>query len=348
MTPAHGDAVASPCAFRALAALDQTALDALPQAVYLCAGDGRLMRFNQRAAQLWGRTPALGDPGEWFCGSFRLYGMDGALLPHDACPMATALHTGQSFRDQEVVIEQPSGDRLTVLVNIAAFKDESGRVNGAVNCFEDISARKQAEAGQALLIEELNHRIKNILATVHSIAASTARNTTSVADFTSAFEPRLVALSRAHTFFAAGHKSAPLRSLLAQQLEPFGGAESKFRFEGPDIDLSPQAALALSLAFHELATNAAKYGALANPSGRIEVMWSLGADPDHGLELDWKEMDGPPLEPPKRRGFGTRLIERTISAQLDGRVDMRFASTGLQVRAWIPLTQKSDDAPATV
>ena len=347
MTLAHDTAGASPCAFRALAALDQTALDALPQAVYLCAGDGRLVRFNQRAAQLWDRTPALGDPGEWFCGSFRLYGMDGALLPHDQCPMATALHTGQSFLGQEIVIEQPSGDRLTVLVNIAPFKDESGRVKGAVNCFEDISARKQAEARQGLLIEELNHRIKNILATVHSIAASTARNAASVAEFTMAFEPRLVALSRAHSFFAAGHKTAPLRDLLAQQLEPFGGAESRFRFEGPDIDLSPQVALALSLAFHELATNAAKYGALADPGGRIEVMWSLGGDLDHGLELEWKEMDGPPLAPPKRRGFGTRLIERTIAAQLDGRVDMRFASTGLHVRAWIPITQRSEAGPAT-
>jgi len=93
--------------FMSLASLDQAAMDAFPEAVYLCAGDVRVLRFNQKAVELWGRTPTVGDPQERFCGSFRLYRTDGTLLPHDRCAMAVALQTGGSFRDQEVVIEEP-------------------------------------------------------------------------------------------------------------------------------------------------------------------------------------------------------------------------------------------------
>lgn len=131
--------------FSALASLDQAAMDALPEAVYLCSGDGRVVRFNQKAAELWGRAPKP-DPEQRFCGSFRLYRTDGAFLPHDQCPMAVALQTAESFHNQEVVIEQPSGQRLTALVNIAVFKDQDGHVQGAINCFKDITDRKRAEA----------------------------------------------------------------------------------------------------------------------------------------------------------------------------------------------------------
>jgi PAS domain S-box-containing protein len=141
--------------FVALATLDQTTMDALPGAVYVCAADGRVIRFNRRAAELWGRSPKAGDPQERFCGSHRLYQTDGALLPHDQCPMAAALQTGQSFRNQEVVVEQPSGQRRTVLVNIDAFKDETGRIDGAVNCFQDITERKRSECRFREMIDSL-------------------------------------------------------------------------------------------------------------------------------------------------------------------------------------------------
>jgi PAS domain S-box-containing protein len=155
MTLAHADTHAGSRSFRALAALDQEAMDALPQAIYLCADDGRMLRFNRKAAELWGRTPSLSDPGERFCGSVRLYRIDGALLPHDQCPMAAALQTGESFLDKEVVIEQPSGKRLTVLVNIVALKSKDGRISGAVNCFQDITDRKHWEDRSRTLIEDL-------------------------------------------------------------------------------------------------------------------------------------------------------------------------------------------------
>jgi len=141
--------------FAALATLDQATMDALPGAVYVCAADGQVIRYNQTAAELWGRAPKVGDPSERFCGSFRLYQTDGAWLPHDQCPMATALKTGACFRNQEVVVEQPSGQRRTVLVNINALKNDVGHVEGAINCFQDITERKQSERRFREMIDAL-------------------------------------------------------------------------------------------------------------------------------------------------------------------------------------------------
>lgn len=151
----HGEANLGSSSFVALASLDQAAMDALPGAVYLCAADGRVIRFNRAAADLWGRSPKAGDSHERFCGSYRLYRTDGAPLPHDQCPMAAALQTGESFHNQEVVIEQPSGQRRTVLANITALKDQAGRINGAINCFQDITERKQDERRFREMIDSL-------------------------------------------------------------------------------------------------------------------------------------------------------------------------------------------------
>ena len=151
----HQDEASLSSSFVALACLDQAAMDALPGAIYLCAPDGRVIRFNRAAAELWGRSPKTGDPQERFCGSYRLFRTGGTPLPHDQCPMATALRTGESFHNLEVVAEQPSGQRLTLLVNIAALKDEAGRVTGAINCFQDITERKQSERRFREMIDAL-------------------------------------------------------------------------------------------------------------------------------------------------------------------------------------------------
>jgi len=330
-----GGSAAPPSSFMALADLEQEAIDAIPVAVYLCASDGRVIRFNNKAVDLWGRTPRLTDPGERFCGSFRLYRTDGTFLPRDECPMATALETGESFQG-EVVVERPDGERLTVLVNIASIMDQDGRVNGAVNCFQDISARKLADEQRRYVVHELNHRIKNLLATVHSMATFTARDAESINDFSSRFEARLVALSRAQALLSECEaQGASLLSLLKQQLEPFGAGENmRVRLEGPDVDLQPPVAMALCMVFHELMTNAAKYGALSIERGRLSIMWRC--EGDRILALQWVETGGPPVESPRRAGFGTQLIRRTI-AGLGGDAELAFELSGFQLRAEIPL-----------
>jgi len=342
MTVDYANEAVSACnSFMALADLHQDAMDALPQAVYLCAGDGRVVRFNQKAVELWGRVPRLGGPEERFCGSYRLYRTDGTFLPHDQCPMATALRTGESFHNQEVVVERPDGQRLTALVNIAALKDAEGRVNGAINCFQDITDRKQAEDRRRNLIEELNHRIKNTCAIVLSMATNSARNAASIDEFMPRFEGRLVALSQTHVLLNEGRqRGATLRDLLMQQIEPFqDGDNPQVRIEGPDVEMPPRLALALSMVFHELMTNAAKYGPLSVAEGQIAVAWNLLSDPegDRTLTLQWVERNGPPVAAPQRSGFGTRLIKRTITGGLDGQAELLFEPAGLQLRASIPL-----------
>jgi PAS domain S-box-containing protein len=121
-------------------------LDLLPAAVYVCDQSGHILRYNRRAAELWGRTPRLGNPAERFCGSYRLYRFDGGALPRGECPMADALQTGISVRDQEVVIERPDGERRTALVNIEVVKGRAGTILGAINCFQDITERRRAQA----------------------------------------------------------------------------------------------------------------------------------------------------------------------------------------------------------
>src|SRR6195256_5955798 len=138
----------------------------LPFAVYVCDRDGLVLRYNRRAAELWGRSPKLGDPNERFCGSYRMFRPDGSLLAHHQCPMADVLRTGVSVREQEVHIERPNGSRGIALVDIEPVRDSDGNIVGAVNCFQDITERKRSEAQVINLAREAEHRTKNILSTV--------------------------------------------------------------------------------------------------------------------------------------------------------------------------------------
>ncbi|MEA2991039.1 MAG: hypothetical protein QOG83_3750 [Alphaproteobacteria bacterium] len=139
----------------------------LPAAMYVCDRDGLLLRYNGRAAELWGRSPKLGDPGERFCGSYRMYRLDGGPLAHPECPMADVLRTGVSVRDQEIVIERPDGSRGVALVNIEALRDSGGNIIGAVNCFQDITERKRADETVRRREQELRDFVENASVGMH-------------------------------------------------------------------------------------------------------------------------------------------------------------------------------------
>jgi PAS domain-containing protein len=172
----------------------------LPFAIYICDRDGLVLRYNRRAAELWGRAPKLGDPNERFCGSYRMYRPDGSPLPHHECPMADVLRSGISVRQQEVHIERPDGSRGIALVDIEAVKDGDGNIIGAVNCFQDITERKRAEEREKMLAGEVDHRAKNLLALVQAAVQLTHADT--VKDFKAAIQGRLQALSNAHSLLA--------------------------------------------------------------------------------------------------------------------------------------------------
>jgi two-component sensor histidine kinase len=198
----------------------------------------------------------------------------------------------------------------------------------------------RAEAHRELLINELNHRVKNTLATVQSIAARTFRLSSGDTDAQRAFESRLIALSGAHNALSEDKwQSASLRDMLQRVLEPYTlKAGGRLRLSGPDVRLRPRTALALAMVLHELAINAAKYGALATPEGRIAIEWTiLGEGDSQQLRFAWRETGGPPVQQPERKGFGSVLIERSVKQELNGTAELLFEPTGLTCTVQVPL-----------
>lgn len=185
-----------------------------------------------------------------------------------------------------------------------------------VKIFRDETHVRQAEEHRLLLLNELNHRVKNTLATVQSVAEQTLRAAGVGADVRRDLGNRFIALSRAHNVLVDQNwAGADLVTLIAQAIAPYDHQSSPFRIQGPKVWLHPSQAVALSLLLHELLTNAAKYGALTKATGRVNVSWNVGADGEgrRSLVLLWRETGGPPVSPPVRRGFGTHLIEKSFS-----------------------------------
>lgn len=220
------------------------------------------------------------------------------------------------------------------------IRSRSGRPIKLAGVITDVTDRHQAFAAlatsehrQRLLINELNHRVKNTLATIQSIAALTARRSSSVEDFMGLFEARLIALSDTHNLLTAnGWERARLRDLMRQEFRPY--AEDRVRMEGPDVMLEAEQSLSMGLVLHELVTNAAKYGALSCPDGApgwVDVRWTDVGE-DGVVVLDWVEHGGPVVAPPTRSGFGSRLIDTSVRGTLGGSATMDYAEGRLHCR----------------
>jgi len=231
-------------------------------------------------------------------------------------------------------------------VTSAAVRDGAGEFLYAVRVVEDITERRQADRRQKLLIDELNHRVKNTLATVQSLAWQTARPGVSPQVAQERFQERLLALSRTHNLLNETHwEGASLRTILETELGPYTTFSSRIRINGPEIDLPARVAVVLGMAFHELTTNAVKYGALSSPSGRVTVDWIVD---EHGgeanLTIDWCEQGGPTLEVHPNPGFGSRLLRQTITRELAGQLDLRFEREGVCCTIVVPLESSKQHA----
>jgi two-component sensor histidine kinase len=213
------------------------------------------------------------------------------------------------------------------------FFDEAGQPERVVGATVDITERKRAELHLRLLVNELNHRVKNSLATIQAIAVQTFHAARSLPQAQEAFSARIVALAEAHDLLTRENwEGADLLDLLGR-LEDLHGGSGRFTTEGGSVRLSPRMALSLSMALHELATNAVKYGALSSLEGQVRISWVVvpgGAHPR--LVLTWTESGGPPVSPPTRRGFGSRLIERGLAAELSGEARIDFQPDGVVCR----------------
>lgn len=218
------------------------------------------------------------------------------------------------------------------------FGDPAERQVGVL--FQEISERRRADSEREMLTLELSHRVKNTLAVIQSLANQTARQTATVEEFRASFIGRLHALAKAHDLLLATQwNSADMKRLVETALEAYSASDGKIiSIAGPPVDLSPKQGLGLSLILHELSTNAAKYGGLSKPDGQRMVQWSLDeTDGTRAVALRWEERGGPPVSPPRTRGFGTRLIERASEFELGGKAELSFEPEGCTMNLWFPL-----------
>jgi PAS domain S-box-containing protein len=280
------------------------------------APDGQLNHVSKRWFD-WTGTSGLGDT--WANG---LHPDDGQRT-FEAWSHSVA--TGDPY-DVEHRVKHRDGSYRWARSRAFPRFDADGTIQLWYGNTEDIHERKLAEERQRLLINELNHRVKNTLATVQAIAFQTLKGGVSLTDARARFEARLLALSDAHNMLTEQNwGGAPMDEIVARAIAHL--PRERFDVKGRSIWLAPRAALALSLALHELGTNAAKYGALSNEKGKVSITWKGDGET---LQLMWKERDGPEVAEPAARGFGSRLIERGLAADLGGSAEMAFEPDGVR------------------
>lgn len=303
-----------------LGAVLKTALDA----VVVMRLDGTIAGWNDVAQRSfgWSFTEANGRR------------MSELLIParfrdsHES-GLARYLATGEGpVLDKHIEIEALHRDGHELPVELSITRASQFGEPVFLGFLRDISERRDAARRQELLIGELNHRVKNLLGVVAAVAHQTARASLTVADFETAFLGRLASMGKAHEILtAATWERAPLHRLVDELLAPYvHGNENRVAFSGSEILLAPRHFLSLGMILHELLTNAVKYGALSNETGRIALSWALEGPM---LELKWIESGVPNVSPPSRRGFGSRMIERTVSHELRGTVASKWRADGL-------------------
>src|SRR5664279_836869 len=249
---------------------------------------------------------------------------------------------GSSGSGTEVLYRRKDGSEFWSAVFISPVRDKGGDIIQYFGSLIDLTKHKEDEVRSRMLIEELNHRIKNTLSTVQSIVWQTLRSTTDPKAIRQSIESRLFALSRSHDLLTREKwESAGLFDIAHDALEPFGisgGRADRIVITGENIRFPPKAALALGIAFNELATNAVKYGALSNAVGSILMGWTMNAAlGGKRILLSWTEKDGPPVTPPAHKGFGSRVIERGLAHELEGIVNLDYRPEGLVCTMDIPL-----------
>src|SRR4029077_20420691 len=316
---------------RARFARYETALRGSQVTVYTQDGDLRYTSIS---------NPMLGRSIEEILGHTDL-----EILPSDSSAAIIAakrevLRSGEAKRI-EVPLEDAPGIRWHDL-HIEPLRNEAGEVIGLTCASVDVTEQKEGEAHLRLLLRELTHRSKNLLAVIQAMARQTARHTGSVEGFLTQFGARLQALAASHDLLVReSWYGASLGELIRSQLGGYLDAPvNQVSIEGPAIALKPEAAQNLGLALHELAVNAAKFGALSVPNGRVSITWSQR---DHGddnsVELDWHEQLGPKVKVRRRKGLGSMVIERNLARALDAEVNLKFDPSGLRCHIVIPASQ---------
>jgi PAS domain S-box-containing protein len=270
---------------------------------------------------------------------------DREILPSEVRTRVIAMKqealAGGAPQGIELAVEEDHGIHWFDL-HVEALRDEGGDIIGLVGAAVDMTERKEGEAHLRLLLRELTHRSKNLLAVIQAMARQTARHAGSVESFLSQFGARLQALAASHDLLVReSWYGASLDELVRSHLAMYLDRDKEqVSIDGPAVALKPESAQALGLALHELANNAAKFGALSVPSGRLSISWRRRAhDGEQALELDWREQFGPRVKQRRKRGFGSMVIERNLTNALDAEVDLDFDPDGLRCHIVLPASQ---------
>jgi PAS domain S-box-containing protein len=302
-------------------------LQALPAAIYTTDAEGRITFFNRACIDFAGRTPRIGD---MWCVTWKLFLPDGTPLAHEDCPMAIALKENRPVRNVEAIAERPDGSRICFMPYPTPLRDRTGRLLGAVNMLVDITTRKQAEERMMLLTGEVDHRANNLLAVIQAMLRLTKADTAE--EFQAAFQGRLRALANVQRLFSVSRwNGASIQTIVQEELRPYGS--SRVSVSGCDVRLPAALAQAIAVSVHELATNAAKYGSLSGPSGKIDISWQI--DAADNLLLHWTESGGPATATPVRKGFGVDAIDGMVRT-LSGRITRRWKPEGLDCELSFP------------
>lgn len=310
--------------------------DSIPQLAWMANPDGWIFWYNKRWFDYTGTT--LEDMEGW--GWRKVHHPD--HVERVVARVQKSWQTGEPW-DDTFPLRGRNGTFRWFLSRALPVHDQHGEVVRWFGTNTDITDIREAAESQRLLLDELNHRVKNTLASVQSIAQMTMRGTASIDEFAEKFSARLLALSRSHNLLARETwQGATLADIVHDTLEDYSERPGRVTVEGPEIRLGPTISVTLGMAFHELASNAAKYGALANDGGHIEVRWSVNwhAEPSPAVELTWTETGGPAVSPVEWRGFGTRLLEKGLAREVGGEVTLSFDPAGLICRMRLPLSTK--------
>ncbi|GJD97969.1 Blue-light-activated histidine kinase [Methylobacterium iners] len=307
-------------------------------AIFTIDLSGRITGWNSGAQNLmgWTEEEAIGAPANLI------------FTPEDdrnaiaETEMRLAVTEGRGEDDRWHL--RKDGSRFWANGLMMPLRDDEGGLVGFLKILRDRTDAKRAAEHQALLVNELNHRVKNTLATVQAFTTQTLRSAASMNEARESITARLIALAQAHDVLTAENwDGADLAQIVADALRLHGGDGQRCQWQGNAVRVSARIALAVSMMLHELATNAIKYGALSNATGTVTVTWTMreagsdGTDAKLRLSLRWEERGGPPVTPPTRSGFGTRMIERGLANELGGEVRLSYEPTGVICTLDIPL-----------
>jgi PAS domain S-box-containing protein len=282
---------------------------------------------------LWMRNALVGRPPEWFIGK-----TDAEVMPEPArsrliAGKEEALRSGEARSFEVFVPGIADGEGAWYDFHVEPTRDENGSIDGVTAVAMEVTERKKRESHVRLLMRELAHRSKNTLAVTQAMARQTAANSDSLKEFLERFGERLDALGRAHGLLVnEGWTGARIDDLVRSQLGHYSQLAGRQIFmSGPDLTLPTEMIQNIGLALHELATNAAKYGALSTPEGRVDIAWTAVPRPDGAMDvtIGWTESGGPEVRPPTRRGFGQIVIERTVARAVGGTVELDYRPEGM-------------------